>query len=304
MPNRKKSDAPLFVTEKTKERIPEVEMRLSDPDSQGNLTSRSAGAGVADQAVAGGNDSCTGKADIGPTADAEKTRRSLGKGDNIHASANYLGQLSCANLQSEITDEEALRRAGAGRANQHQKRIAGAPLKRLAGHVEGGHAEGDATLPAVIRREVGRTGNRGVPVPEWHLVRNLPGYLRSFIRGMGERIFRPFTDVPLDEIQVISTLLNSEKDVRSMMGFIAVHGRRSDTCELAFDRIMPGLMKTADELTGKALGGYRARVQIWNLAGWQFMFVQDHAGLYIYSYAGRDQRKVGDSSPDELMNGR
>jgi hypothetical protein len=65
---------------------------------------------------------------------------------------------------------------------------------------------------------------------------------------------------------------------------------------------MPGAMEIADNLNGNNLGGYKARVQIWELAGYQFMMVRDHAGVYVYAYVGRDQQDIGhDGGPAGLI---
>jgi len=122
------------------------------------------------------------------------------------------------------------------------------------------------TLPTVISTAVANTGEVS---PEWHMVRNLPGYMKSAIRAMGRAVFSPFTNTPIEDIQVVSTLSNPKPEVRAMMNWIRENGHRDDEAELHFHEIMPG---------------YGAKTQIWTVENCTFMLVQDHAGHYVYGW--------------------
>lgn len=286
---------------------------MADPTSRGSVAARNANGGISGRGAPGGAGAGarTPRANIGRVADAETTRRNVRAGDNTRASANYMDQLNRSGIQSEISDEEAARRARLGNRPDRQDRIAGPQQGRLAGPrgqnlvaPEGDETPTQENLPAVLNQEIARNGDGALMTPEWHMVRNLPGYMKTAIRGIGEQIFRPFTDVPLDKIQVMATLVNNPRDVKATMAYIGTHGRRADELEMEFDQIMPGAAEIADDLNGDALGGYKAKVQIWELAGYKFMFVKDHAGIYIYAFVGRDQQDLDhDGGPAGFIGG-
>lgn len=125
------------------------------------------------------------------------------------------------------------------------------------------------TLPAVISKEIAEHGEEFSP--EWHQVKNLPGYMASAIRAMGRAVFAPFTDTPIEDIQVLSTLSNPEDDVKKMMKWVTMNGIRDDDANLKFERIMPG---------------YSAHTVIYNTADCTFMMVSDQMGKYIYGWPG------------------
>jgi hypothetical protein len=126
-------------------------------------------------------------------------------------------------------------------------------------------------LPAIISREVAQTGGR--INPEWHEVKQLPGYFQSAIRALGRSVFRQFTDTPIEDIQVLTTLgnINSEHEVTGMMDWIRRNGARDDAAAIDFSQIMPG---------------YNADVSFWRTKDYSFLLVHDFAGYYIYGFKG------------------
>jgi hypothetical protein len=171
----------------------------------------------------------------------------------------HFASLSRHDMQDEISDDEAQRRSG----------------------VDDFHADADMgyepeipnteNLPAIISREVAQTGGR--INPEWHEVKQLPGYFQSAIRALGRSVFRQFTDTPIEDIQVLTTLgnINSEHEVTGMMDWIRRNGARDDAAAIDFSQIMPG---------------YNADVSFWRTKDYSFLLVHDFAGYYIYGFKG------------------
>ena len=83
-------------------------------------------------------------------------------------------------------------------------------------------------LPAIIHKEVAETGGR--VNPEWTSFLNLPGYVQGPIRAVGRELFGQFTDTPVEEFHVLTTLgdINSQREVVGMMDWIKRHGVRDD----------------------------------------------------------------------------
>lgn len=124
-------------------------------------------------------------------------------------------------------------------------------------------------LPAVIQTAIAETD--GTFVPRWHMVRHLPGYLRNQIRGLGRQVFAQFTDTPIEDVQTVTTLTNSETEVKALMHWIRRNGVRDDRAEMDFEGTIPG---------------YKADVQVWNSREYSFLLVKDFAGYYVYGWPG------------------
>ena len=212
---------------------------FADPTSQGDLTN-TVGNGDIDEF--GYDDDGNHVADLpGRKATAAKTRASV-RAPSDERSFGFLSDLARSGMQDDVVHGN---------------------LDTLGSDTVPVNPE---NLPTIISTAVAETG---AICPEWHMVRNLPGYMQSAIRAMGRAVFAPFTNTPIENIQVVSTLSNPEPEVRAMMNWIRENGRRDDEAELHFHEIMPG---------------YGARTQIWTAAHCTFMLVQDHAGYYVYGW--------------------
>lgn len=141
------------------------------------------------------------------------------------------------------------------------------------------------TLPAIVSKDLVLSGQRGI-VPEWHMVKDLPGYMSAGIRQLGRMVFAPFTSTPIDKIQVISTITNQKNELDAVVGWLKKNGIRDDSAELKFEEIMPG---------------YAANTKIYNCQGMTFMLVVDFMGAYIYAWPGG--RGVHVSGDDRLAIG-
>jgi hypothetical protein len=139
-------------------------------------------------------------------------------------------------------------------------------------------------LPKVITKEM----THGV-TPQWHMVKNLPGYMQQGIRRLGRAVFNEYTRTPIDEIQVLAIVSghgpNTEREVNAVAKWAMDDGVKATTGEINFDHVMPG---------------YKAKVQIHNAEGVQVMMVIDDYGKYIYAWPEADSKLPDHSSQKKL----
>lgn len=171
-------------------------------------------------------------------------------------------------MQDEISDDEARRRAGVEDADDLD---VGMPADDDVGVPTQPNVE---NLPAVIRREVAETG--GKINPEWHQIKHLPNYIQQPIRALGRQVFGQFTDTPIEDIQMIGTIggLNPERDVVGMMHWIRKNGIQADSAKMDFERFFPE--------------GYQADVSLWRTKDYSFLLVHDFGGYYIYGWTQKN----------------
>lgn len=205
----------------------------------------------------------------GRTADGARTAAAVRDGmANVNVPADMMSDAMglAAGQQDIISDEEA--RAAAGNHDAY----AGVALPRT-----------PETLPMIIQNDIVASGDETFD-PEWHQVRHLPGYLMTGIRIVAREVFARFTTTPIEDIQMMCTILNPERDVRHMMGWIAANGQKED--EMTFD-------------FSQYIRGYSAKIQIWRVSGFQFALCTDIGGVYIYGWP-ENNREVTDRSETEM----
>ena len=140
-------------------------------------------------------------------------------------------------------------------------------------------------LPAVVSRALVQAG-QGDFNPEWIMVRHLPGYMQNAIRALGRQVFRQFTETPVEDIQVMTTLTHSQADVQRMFAFIRRNAVRDDVARIDFQQVVPG---------------YDADVQLWRMMGYEFLLVRDFAGYYVYGWpGGRGTRLDAPTAPRRI----
>ncbi|MEI7608731.1 MAG: hypothetical protein WCJ64_15240 [Rhodospirillaceae bacterium] len=136
-------------------------------------------------------------------------------------------------------------------------------------------------LPAVISAAITRSGTK--LQPRWLMVKDLPAMGRKAIQALGGAVFVQFTDTPIERIQTMTTLTNSEADVRAMLGWLKANAVHDEVARMDFSQTIPG---------------YSAEVHIWKAEGYSFLVMQDFAGTYIYAWPGGRPEKVGGSNND------
>jgi hypothetical protein len=134
-------------------------------------------------------------------------------------------------------------------------------------------------LPAVIGSAMQAAG---VQSPEWHHVRNLPGYQDRNTRGMGRSVFSMFTSTPIENIQTIANVEgqgpNTDAELRAVAGWL--RDNAEDLGDVELDH-------------GMAIPGYKPDVKEYRAHGIRFHVVRDPMGQYIYAYPDTDARLSG-----------
>lgn len=252
------SEAPTRT--RTKKPTDQMSLEIDGQSSKGELTTGRA------------NTSVAGKAEPklpGKAAGAERTKKSFKGFNDAGAAAQDMAGIRdmIGNTQDEISDDEAARRAGIDSV----------------GHTDGyREPPTPQNLPAIINTAVAASGMN--IEPQWHMVKHLPGYMQSGIRALGRQIFAPFTDTPIEEIQVLSTLSNDDVEVKAMMTWIKRNAVKDDEAQIKFDN--------------SPASRYGADVQIWNAEGFTFMVVKDPHGYYVYGWPGGRGTQVADNHYD------
>lgn len=148
-------------------------------------------------------------------------------------------------------------------------------------------------LPKVMTNAMATTTDI---IPDWHMVKNLPGYLASGIRAMGRAVFAPFTKTPIEQIQVLANLNNggqpnSQREINAVANFLKQQGDRNAEAEIKFHEKIPD---------------YDAQVQVYMAMGYTFVLVKDFAGNYIYSWptADGDGLNIGNDALPSPARGR
>lgn len=192
------------------------------------------------------------------TVDANKTRQRMA---GVRPSSDILNKLTQMDMSDEdtISDEQA--RINAGLSNDDD--------------------DDDTELSTEVRSDMPANVSNAMQVsaglvPEWHMVKNLPGYLASAIRSIGRQVFAPFTSTPIEEIQVLANLgdgPNTQQEIDAVLGYLKTEGEHNSDADLEFQRKIPN---------------YGAKVKIYTALGYTFMVVKDFAGNYIYSWPTKD----------------
>lgn len=185
---------------------------------------------------------------------AIETMQQVGKIRITPQMSAALQNLLNSGLTDDITDEEAKRNAGISRLRKPSTSLA--VIQKL---------------PATVSKDMQAAG---LNCPKWIEVKHLPGYLSSAIRAMGRQVFKPFTNTPIEDIQVVANFNGSSgphtlKEVQAVASWLQLYGERVTDAELKFTEVMPG---------------YEANLRIYAADGYEFMVVKDFAGYYIYAY--------------------
>jgi hypothetical protein len=246
---------------------------------------------------------------MGETANAEQTREKIAQFANLPDEAQLRalnGIRAVAGERDIITDEQALRIAQGG-AVVNGQRIGGLPgangLPGAVNRVGPDNRIADAgrghqrALPNgrnaivagqrpvhALQNPPGRavTLDNGQIQPQWHAVRNLPGYLKEPIRVIGRRALNAFTRTNIEDIVINSTLSNAEEEVRAVFTHIAQHGtyvKQPDKELMTF----AGMFDIPDA------EAYEARVRLFTLDARDYLLTADNFGKYVYSWPTQDR---------------
>lgn len=130
------------------------------------------------------------------------------------------------------------------------------------------------TSLANISREI---ANFGDVEPEWHAVKNLPGYMSNAIRALGRAVFSQFTDTPIEEINVIANLQdngpNSDTELAIVARYMRKYGQLDQEMTMDFEQTIPG---------------YSGDIKVYKTNGYTFCVVMDFMGKYVYAWPSSD----------------
>lgn len=139
-------------------------------------------------------------------------------------------------------------------------------------------------VPAVISKALSTTGTAvsdpASVEPEWHQVKNLPGYMSKQIRVLGRETFKPFTTTPIEDVTVIANLggqgPNTNREIQAVAAWLKNNGTEVDRATLDYGATMPG---------------YKAETVSYTSSGVRFLLVSDQFGQYVYAWPEQDSVK-------------
>ena len=136
-------------------------------------------------------------------------------------------------------------------------------------------------VPATISRAIAAWDPKAIN-PEFHQVKNLPGYMQRPIRALGRAVFSAFTNTPVEDISVVANLggqgPNSDREVAGVAKWLATNARKVDQSSMDFGNTIPG---------------YEAETLLYSTNGMRFLVVRDFAGGYIYAWSeGSSGREI------------
>ena len=189
-------------------------------------------------------------------ATGDETRRATGNANIPGDMRDMLNRLNRIDQPGDISDAEARRLAGLDDET-------GEPRPTEANIV-----------PAVTRHEVANISQAiqaaGQVYPKWHGIKNLPGFQNRQIRGMGQDLFSMFTTTPHHDILTISTMANSEREVKAVLAWLQQNAEELPELDIDY--------------SGYGMPGYQPNVREFKTDNTRFHVVQDRAGWYIYAY--------------------
>ena len=206
-------------------------------------------------------------------ASAQQTARAMGDVEMHPDAMGKLADLMSSGLTDVISDEQAAKIATGHRTPGYTDTPT-KPKQALA-VIE--------KMPKVLGKKMAK---EGMVEPDWHQVKHLPGYMMEPIRAIGRAVFAPFTDTPIEKIQVVANLgngPNSAGEVNSTLDWLHKHARRDTEAELWFEDQIPD---------------YEAKVICYKALGFTFLAVKDFAGNYIYSWPTTDEKQLTDQHWD------
>lgn len=140
-------------------------------------------------------------------------------------------------------------------------------------------------VPAVINTAMRATGFQ---TPEWHSIKDLPGYSERNIRGMGRQMFGMFTSTPLENILTMANVNgqgpNTDAEMRAVASWLK--NNADDLGEVSVSH-------------GMAIPGYEPDVREFSINGVRFHVVRDPMGQYIYAYPDKDARIPAGNKPQQ-----
>lgn len=128
-------------------------------------------------------------------------------------------------------------------------------------------------LPMIINHNITEYNPKAI-IPKWHQIKNLPSYMISQIRSVGRKVFAQFTTTPIEQIQMICTLMNSDNEVKTVMNWIKQNASLKDKVEMTFPNDIKALVK------------------LYKYNNFAFLCVKDFMGIYIYAWIEEPDKQI------------
>jgi len=145
-----------------------------------------------------------------------------------------------------------------------------------------------SSVPALINKAIAASDPNAIN-PEWHQIKNLPGYMQRPIRAMGRAAMGAFTDTPIEEISLVANLggqgPNSDREVSGVAQWLKANAQKVDSAEMDF---------------GDTIPGYEAQTLVYKVPGMKFLVVRDFAGGYIYAWPDASNDQLAGSKLEPL----
>jgi len=186
--------------------------------------------------------------------------------------AGVMNNLTLQNYLEDPTDvERDLAAALAGQWPREQPGNAVAPVPRNLPTPRGGLGDHpvDVNAVAVVNRAV----TQPIPVtPDWHDVRNLPGYQQGgALRRIIRKTFEQVSEAQLEEMRMICDLLNPPAHVQAVARWVAKNATPVDAADFDYSRTVPG---------------FAAQFRVFQDEKSTFIITQDVGGHYVYICPG------------------
>jgi len=145
-----------------------------------------------------------------------------------------------------------------------------------------------SAVPALINKAIAASDPNAIN-PEWHQIKNLPGYMQRPIRAMGRATMGAFTDTPIEEISLVANLggqgPNSDREVSGVAQWLKTNAQKVDSADMDF---------------GDTIPGYNAQTLVYKVPGMKFLVVRDFAGGYIYAWPDASSDQLASSKAEPL----
>ena len=196
--------------------------------------------------------------------------------------------IECANQLVDVVSTDAMRDM-MGRIDVPADAIANEPeLPGDVDHEEMTPEPPSSAVPALINKAIAASGPSAIN-PEWHQIKNLPGYMQRPIRAMGRATMGAFTDTPIEEISLVANLggqgPNSDREVSGVAQWLKTNAQKVDSAEMDF---------------GDTIPGYQAQTLVYKVPGMKFLVVRDFAGGYIYAWPDTTKDQLAGTKPQPL----
>lgn len=117
------------------------------------------------------------------------------------------------------------------------------------------------TLPAIIQTALSTEHGEIKSYQMDNVVRQAPGPMQAQLQKIGRDIFSQYSETPksLKDIYAVTSMTNSETEVKLMLAWVVMHGRKISEAEYDFP----------------SMPGYKPKAELWEDEGARFLIVRE-----------------------------